>query len=183
MASPRLAGICYHAGMRLLATIYDSDDDTLKLSKTCMQRKAARAIVLDDNSRVALMHVSKYGYHKLPGGGIDAGESTQEALARELREEIGCTAKVLEEVGRTDEHWFEDGLFQQSFCYLAKVIGKKGEPQFTEKEVNNGYKIMWVDSVSEAIRIMEQDEPQKHSGHFMRKRDLIFLRKAQELLS
>lgn len=38
-------------------------------------RRAARAVLFDKNNRVAVMYFSKTGSYKLPGGGIDEGET------------------------------------------------------------------------------------------------------------
>jgi 8-oxo-dGTP pyrophosphatase MutT (NUDIX family) len=59
------------------------------------RRRAARAVVLDGQDRVLLLkardpyHPSKGEWWELPGGGLEPGESTRDAAARELFEETG----------------------------------------------------------------------------------------------
>lgn len=60
-----------------------------------LRRPAARVVLLDQANRVFLMHGSdpmrpeKGTWWEIPGGGIEPGESSQEAAARELYEECG----------------------------------------------------------------------------------------------
>ena len=53
-------------------------------------RKAVRAIVIHDG-KLLVMHRNKFGqlYDALVGGGIDVGETAEQALVRELDEETG----------------------------------------------------------------------------------------------
>lgn len=59
------------------------------------RRQAARAIVLDPDDRLLLISAndpfrrSTPGWWEVPGGGIDPGERTEDAVRRELWEEAG----------------------------------------------------------------------------------------------
>ena len=60
-------------------------------------RPAVRALVVDERGRVLLMRwVRDFGstFWITPGGGVEPGESPEEALRRELREEVGLTDPV-----------------------------------------------------------------------------------------
>ena len=51
-------------------------------------KKAVRAIVMKDNALLVIKR-NKFGriYYTLPGGGVDMGENTEQALIREMKEE------------------------------------------------------------------------------------------------
>ncbi len=53
-------------------------------------RDSARSIIIR-NGKIAMIHSLKYDYYKFPGGGIEPGESTADALIRETAEEAGLT--------------------------------------------------------------------------------------------
>lgn len=55
-------------------------------------RPGAYALVFDERGRVAL--VFEEGEWYLPGGGIEPGETVEQALLREVREECACAARV-----------------------------------------------------------------------------------------
>ncbi len=141
-------------------------------------RQASRAIVFDNDGKVALLFVAKHNYHKLPGGGVEEGEELMEALRREVLEEIGCKISVNGEIGKIIEHRDEFNLKQESFCYLAKLEGEKGNPNFTKEETANGFKILWV-PLDEAIELVKKDMPDNYEGKFIKARDLCFLEEAK----
>lgn len=145
-------------------------------------RKAARSVVFDQEGRIALLFVAAGNYHKLPGGGVERGESVEEALQRETREEIGSEVKVDRSVGASIEYRDQAGECQISYCYLAELVTSANEPAFTEEELKRGFRLDWV-SLEEAIATMEQDKPRDVIGNFIQGRDLLFLKKARLILN
>ena len=79
----------------------------------------------------------RHGADKLsvefPGGVIDAGETPEEAAARELMEETGYSAGRLTCLGCVSPN---PALFKSRFyCFLAEELEKTGEPEPDQDEV------------------------------------------------
>jgi 8-oxo-dGTP pyrophosphatase MutT (NUDIX family) len=168
----------YTKDMKLLCEIRHSElfpDTNQKTPEEFSHRRAARAIVTNDVGEVALLYVGKYKYHKLPGGGIEEGENITQALERELLEEIGCQAEVIGEVGEIIEYRDAWGMMQTSYCYLAKQIGIAVAPDFTEKELSEGFEIVWAKDMDAATILLNNDDPQDYGGRFISTRDRTFL--------
>ncbi|GEM_PF-470168 len=143
--------------------------------RTFWLRQAARAVLLDDRGRMALMHVARDDYHKLPGGGIEAGEDVYEALRRELREEAGAEAEIVRELGMTVEYVADHLRKQFSYAYEARLVGSPTMPELTASERAAGFAPIWV-TPEEALRLMEKDCPKSYVGAFIRARDLAIVR-------
>ena len=147
------------------------------------ERGASRAVLLNENGQVHLMFVSKHGYHKLPGGGIDDGETIEQAMHRELMEEVGCKAEIVAELGIVEEfRSYDDNdlLHQISYCYLAKQIGDQFEPALEEGEIEEGLQHVLAPSIDAAVVLLANDKPSNKEGEYIRQRDLTFLNAAKE---
>lgn len=143
-------------------------------------RQAARAVLLDADGRMALMRVTRSGLHKLPGGGIEAGENVFAALRRELREEVGAgEIQLTDELGMTAEYIAEYRLKQFSYAYAARLSGPLGASALTAEEQSDGFALIWT-RPEEALRLMRSDRPNGLSGHFIRCRDLAIVRRFLE---
>lgn len=170
--------------MNLLLTITDEDVLTEPVAHKVSEfykRRAARAVVFDETGAVYLMHVTKQGYHKLPGGGVKEDEDTETALQRELLEEVGCTAEIVGEVGEVKEYRHFQKLDHSSYCYIARQVGTKQESALEEDELADGMQDIRVKNIDEAIRLLQSDVPKNDAGKFIQRRDLCFLIAAKKL--
>ena len=144
-------------------------------------RKAVRAVVFDNENKVALLRVSKYNYYKLPGGGVEESESNEAALQRECLEEIGCRVEIMSEIGKILEHRDKIKTDQESFCYLAKLSGEKGKPNLVGYEIDDGFETVWA-GINESIELIKNSKPTSYDGPFIKIRDFIFLKKAKSII-
>lgn len=142
-------------------------------------RHAARAVLKDENGRVALMFAGQRQYYKLPGGGIDEGEDVLEALARELLEETGCTAKVTGEIGIVEEWRNFEELHQISYAFSTTKVEQVSSPAFTQSELEEGFEVRWATDINEAIQLVEEKVSHEDIHvRFMAQRDTAILRAA-----
>lgn len=164
--------------MKLLAEISEGtlglSDQFEQLQTSYELRKSARAILLNQDGKMATQFLENYNFHKLPGGGVDDGETTEEAVKREVLEEVGCECEIMREVGMTIEYRNKYKLLQLSFCFVAKVVGEVGEPKLEEGEVEEGQVTLWLSPI-EVLEKMKNDQPTKFEGHFILKREIAFL--------
>lgn len=171
--------------MKLLATIRQSDVDSTfgeDANVSYVERHAARAVLLDDRGRIALMYAGVNDYYKLPGGGVESGEDMHTALARELMEEVGANVRVISEIGRVEE-WRvlkDDAMHQVSDAYIARVKGELQSPAFTDKELAEGFEVRWVNGFDEAMKLLADNmDHNKMNVRFMSMRDHSILSAAK----
>lgn len=163
--------------MKILAEISEGTlglGDFEQLGGNYKLRKSARAILLNEEGNMATQYLQTYTYHKLPGGGVDLGETVEEALRREILEEVGCDSEILNEIGVVIEYRNRYNLLHISYCFSAKVVGKVGESKLEEGEIEEGQTTLWMPP-QEVLKKMKVDEPKKFEGHFILGREMAFL--------
>lgn len=105
---------------------------------------AVSAVVLDDTGRILMIRRTDNDRYAIPGGGLEAGETVSEAVAREVLEETGIDVEVTDLVGvfSNPEHViaYDDGEVRQEFsiCFRARPIGGSLRTSEESKEV------LWV---------------------------------------
>lgn len=89
-------------------------------------RKAARAIIVHDK-KLLVMHRNKFGqeYYVLIGGGVEMGETNQQALTREIAEETGVAVSNPRLVLTEDAGL----MYGMQYVYLCDY--QSGEPQLS----------------------------------------------------
>ena len=96
------------------------------------ERKIARAIVMDDKGNFAIHHLHRvdiFGdvrYPETPGGGVDEGESYEDAVIRECEEETGYRVEVLAYLGEVKDYYNLIKRKNINRFFLCKTTGFVG---------------------------------------------------------
>jgi len=85
--------------------LYRNDKHLLNINKgKIISRNAVRAIILKENT-VLMVFLGKTNEFKFPGGGIEGNETIEEALKREVLEEVGYNViKIGKKIGIITEY-------------------------------------------------------------------------------
>ena len=132
--------------MELICKITDKDigEDSKNMENPTL-RLGARGIVIREDGKIAIFNKSNKNEYKLPGGGLEGEEKPEEAFKREVLEETGCEVEIIKCLGTTEEYKSLKNFKQISYVFIGKVLKDTQKLNITEKEKDEGAKLLWED--------------------------------------
>ena len=132
--------------MRLLFEIDTKDYDP---NGTAFVRPSVRGIICREG-KVAVVHSLKYDYYKFPGGGIEDGESLEQALSREVAEESGLVVitQTIREYGlvhRVQKSDRADFFVQDNYYFLCEVEDEMQAQNLDDYEAAERFTLEFVE--------------------------------------
>lgn len=172
----------------MLAHINDTDLGLITpTDKTYNNRSrlSVRVILKNKFGEICVVKSLKHGYIQLPGGGIEEGETIEEAARRETREEAGYEIEDMKPLGYTIEERYgltgEDAW--RAYVYTAKA-GKYVGTMLTDEEKAEGFVPVWM-TIDDATKVLEQmdeklaqtpQDQKSYNGTFANRRDLTLVK-------
>ena len=118
---------------------------------------AGKAIVIDNNDHIAIIHSKKYWWYKLPWWHIDDWENEQEAVIRECKEEIWCDIAIKKKIGIIIEERFREKYKKISHYFICFIQWEKGEPNFMKSEIDEELEILRIPTYNLVEKFNQKD--------------------------
>jgi len=102
--------------------------------------KTAIAVVEFPNNKILLINrgtVVFRGYWALPGGKVEVEETVEDAVVREVKEEIGLKVEIIRKIGEYHYSGTNNGIDYDYYptCFLVKVV--EGKIKRQKEEIEN----------------------------------------------
>ena len=130
-------------------------------------REACRAVIIDDD-KILLSYETINDVWMLPGGGLEAGETDEECIIREVAEETGYLFVPSKCVLEIDEY-YENARYISKY-FIGTITGKT-DTHLTEAEIKGGLESRWK-LIKEAFEIFSKHKeiinPEEKRGLYQR---------------
>lgn len=149
-------------------------------------RSIVRAVVFDDDDNYYFVRVirnDEFGEAEsieTSGGGVEAGESLEEAIIRELKEELGVEVGILCKIGVVSDYYNLVHRHNINNYYLCRVKGFT-EKNLTKEEIEDFHLTTLKLSYEEALQMYERCSNTR-LGRLIAKREVPVLKYGKEIL-
>ena len=130
---------------------YRNDKNLLDFEKSkIILRNAVRAIILRENT-ILMVLLEKTNEYKFPGGGVEKSETNEEALKREVLEEVGCNVlKINKKIGIITEYGIakegKNNIFKMvSEYYIVDIDSNQIDQKLDNYEKELLFKPCWIE--------------------------------------
>lgn len=110
-----------------------------------IQVNVVSALVFDDSNKKILMVLNKNeksSYWSIPGGAVEAGETLEEAVIRETKEESGYEIEITGIYSVREAFFTERGHHAVLFTFLANIVGGEMKISDPDEEI---IEVQWMD--------------------------------------
>ena len=111
------------------------------------KRISSRAIIIENNKLLTFFRrKNKDGkikeYYSLPGGGQEKGETLEENVIRELKEEFNVDIKIIDYLGKKESDNYIEHFF---YCTIINGITKLSGEELERNCQDNYYELRYID--------------------------------------
>ena len=162
------------------------EDNEWPFEYTDHDRKIARAIVFDDDGYFYFVRAERdddFGKATLietAGGGVEACEDLNEAIKRELKEELGAEVEIICKIGTVSDYYNLIHRHNLNNYFLCKVVSF-GEKHLMPDEIEDFHLSTLKLTYEEALAEYEKRR-ETRLGRLVANREMPVLKKAGELL-
>lgn len=148
-------------------------------------RVIARGIVFfkDDLYFVKIDRDDDFGkasYIETSGGGVDPNEKLEDAIKRELSEELGVEVKIISKIGIVSDYYNKIHRHNINHYFLCEIISF-GNKHMTEDEINLWHLSTIKLKYDEALSLYEKNRDTR-IGRLVANREIPILKRAKEIL-
>ena len=161
-------------------------DEEWPFEYTDHDRMIVRAIVVDDEGYFYFVRADRdddFGRAVIietAGGGVEVGEDLDEAIKRELNEELGAQVEVICKIGVVSDYYNLIHRHNINNFYLCRAVSF-GEKMLTDDEINYFHLSTLKLTYDEAIQEYAKNR-ESMLGRIVANRELPILTRAKEIL-